>query len=64
MSLSETGRLQARMLPASYFFEAVQASFLKGVGIEAIWHVVVALTIYVSLLYLFCCLKFSKRPVA
>ena len=63
-SLSESGRLQARMLPASYFFEAVQASFLKGVGIEAIWHVVVALTIYVSLLYLFCCLKFSKRPVA
>lgn len=63
-SLSESGRLQARMLPASYFYEAVQASFLKGVGIEAIWHVLVALSLYVSVLYLFCCLKFSKRPTA
>ena len=63
-SLSELGRLQARMLPASYFFEAVQASFLKGVGLEAIWHVVLALSIYVLVLFWLCCLKFTKRPVA
>ena len=63
-SLSDAGRIQARMLPASYFYEAVQASFLKGVGLDAIWHVIAALSLYVSILFLFCCLKFSKRPVS
>jgi ABC-2 type transport system permease protein/ribosome-dependent ATPase len=61
-SLSDTGRLQARLLPASYFYEAIQASFLKGVGWSAMWHVVVSLSIYVLVLFFFCCLKFTKRP--
>jgi len=61
-SLSVAGRIQARMLPASYFFEAVTASFLKEIGWNAIGHVVLALAIYVMVLFAFCCLKFSKRP--
>lgn len=61
-SLSEAGQLQARLLPASYFYEAVTASFLKGVGWNAIWHVPLALAIYIFVLFLFCCFKFSKRP--
>ena len=61
-SLSNSGYVQARMLPGSYFYEAVQASFLKGVGLSAVWHVIVALIVYASLLYVFCCLKFTKRP--
>lgn len=61
-SLSNSGYVQARLLPGSYFYEAVQASFLKGVGVGAVWHVVLGLTIYALLLYTFCCLKFTKRP--
>lgn len=61
-SLSEAGQIQARLLPASYFYEAVTASFLKGVGWSAIWHVPVALTVYIFVLFSFCWLKFSKRP--
>ena len=61
-SLSEAGRFQARMLPASYFYEAIQASFLKGVGFGEIWHVFAALIVYSLLLFSFCCFKFSKRP--
>lgn len=63
-SLSEAGQIQARLLPASYFFEATTASFLKGVGWNAIWHVPLALTIYILVLFSFCCLKFSKRPMS
>lgn len=61
-SLSDAGRFQARLLPASYFFEAIQASFLKGIGLSGIWHVILALSIYSLALFAFCCLKFSKRP--
>lgn len=61
-SLSDSGYVQARMLPSSYFYEAVQASFLKGVGFSAVWHSIVALSIYVLVLFGFCCLKFTKRP--
>jgi len=61
-SLSDSGYVQARMLPGSYFYEAVQASFLKGVGLSAVWHSVAALMIYASLLFGFCCWKFTKRP--
>ena len=61
-SLSEVGQFQARLLPASYFYEGVQASFLKGVGLSGMWHVIVALTIYSLVLYALCCFKFSKRP--
>ena len=61
-SLSDSGYVQARMLPGSYFYEAVQASFLKGVGLSAVWHSVLALTVYALLLFAFCCWKFTKRP--
>lgn len=61
-SLSEAGQFQARLLPASYFYEAVTASFLKGAGWSAVWYVPVALSVYVLLLFTFCCFKFSKRP--
>lgn len=63
-SMSDAGRFQARMLPASYFYEAVTASFLKGVGLQSIGIDVVALTIYAAVLFLLCCAKFSKRPKA
>ncbi|MCA9137681.1 MAG: ABC transporter permease [Planctomycetales bacterium] len=61
-SLSEVGQIQARMLPASYFFEAIQASFLKGTGFQGVLQPITALLIYSLLLYVLCCLKFSKRP--
>lgn len=61
-SLSETGQIQARLLPASYFFEAIQASFLKGTGFAGLQGSIAALLIYSIVLYMLCCLKFSKRP--
>ena len=61
-SLSESGQIQARMLPASYFYEAIQASFLKGTGFAGLRTSIAALTIYSVILYALCCLKFSKRP--
>jgi ABC-2 type transport system permease protein/ribosome-dependent ATPase len=61
-SLSEFGQIQARMLPASYFYEAALASFLKGAGIRTVWIDIVALSAYAVVLFTFCCLKFSKRP--
>ncbi len=61
-SLSDSGRMHARLLPASYFYEAMLASFLKGVGLEVIWPDIVALSVYVVLLFLFGYFKFTKRP--
>ncbi len=61
-SLSESGYVQARMLPGCYFYEAIQASFLKGVGLSAVWHSIVALSAYAVVLFVFCSLKFTKRP--
>ncbi|MCG8650932.1 MAG: ABC transporter permease, partial [Pirellulales bacterium] len=61
-SLSEVGKIQARMLPASYFYEAIQASFLKGTGFAGLQLSIVALLIYSLVLYTLCCWKFSKRP--
>ena len=61
-SLSQAGQFQARLLPSSYFYEGIQASFLKGVGVSEMWPVILALTIYASVLYALCCFKFSKRP--
>lgn len=61
-SLSESGQIQARMLPASYFFVAIQASFLKGTGFAGLQGSIAALLVYSLVLYTLCCFKFSKRP--
>ncbi|PAY18934.1 ABC transporter permease [Rhodopirellula sp. SM50] len=61
-SLSDAGQIQARMLPASYFYEAIQASFLKGTGFAGLQQPIAALLVYSLVLYALCCLKFSKRP--
>lgn len=63
-SLSDAGRFHARMLPASYFYQTILASFLKGVGGQTIWFNALALFVYASILFLVCFLKFKKRPRA
>lgn len=63
-SLSQAGQVQARMLPASYFYEAIQASFLKGSGFPQLLEPTAVLLFYSLLLYGLCCLKFSKRPAS
>ena len=60
-SLSEAGQFQARMLPSSYFYEAIQASFLKGTGFAGLLNSIAALSIYSLVLYVLCCLKFRQE---
>lgn len=61
-SLSPAGQFQARMFPASYFYEAIQASFLKGTAVTGLSGPIAALLIYSLVLYALCCWKFTKRP--
>ncbi|MEZ4579700.1 MAG: hypothetical protein R2875_17325 [Desulfobacterales bacterium] len=61
-SLSEYAQAAARLLPAMHYTEIVLGSFLKGVGISALWPDVLILGIYAGVLFLAGYLLFTKRP--
>ena len=61
-SLSEYAQAAAHLLPAMYYTEIVLGSFLKGVGISALWPDVLILGIYAGVLFLAGYLLFTKRP--
>ncbi|HVW69962.1 MAG TPA: ABC transporter permease, partial [Steroidobacteraceae bacterium] len=60
-SLSSVARLVARVLPGMYFADIAMGSFLKGVGIAALWPDVVALAAYAAVLFTAGYLFFHKR---
>ena len=63
-SLSAFAQVAAHLLPAMYYTEIVLGSFLKGVGITALWPDVLILGIYATVLFLVGYLLFTKRPRA
>jgi ABC-2 type transport system permease protein len=61
-SLDATAQFEARLFPAMYYTNIVLGSFLKGVGLEALWLDVLALALYTVLLFAVSYLLFRKRP--
>lgn len=61
-SLSASGQVQARLLPAMYYSRIVVGSFLKGVGLETLWAEVLVLVGYTGFLWAMGYLAFTKRP--
>ncbi len=61
-SLGVAGRFQSRLLPATYFYEIAQVSFLRGLGFEAARGPLFMLAIYASVLLWGGWWWFTKRP--
>lgn len=61
-SLSGQAQVTAHLLPAMYFTDIVMGSFLKGVGLTALWTNVLVLIVYTVALFSIGYFMFSKRP--
>lgn len=60
-SMSKTGQLISKTIPASYFMGIVRGVYLKGIGIESYFADLVSLIIYSIVVYLIAILSFRKR---
>ena len=63
-SLSGQAQVTAHLLPAMYYTDIVMGSFLKGVGLTALWGNVLVLVLYTVVLFSAGYYMFSKRPSA
>lgn len=63
-SLTREGQIEARLFPAIYFTNIVVGSFLKGVGVDALWPDLMVLAVYTAVLFSAGYLLFNKRPRA
>lgn len=63
-SLAPDAQVQARLLPAMYYTNIVMGSFLRGVGVRALWQSALVLAGYAAVLFAVGYLAFSKRPRA
>jgi len=63
-SLSGQAQATAHLLPAMYYTDIVMGSFLKGVGLTALWGNVLVLILYTVALFSAGYFMFSKRPSA
>ncbi len=63
-SLSPSGRVVARLLPAMYFTNIVSGCFLKGVGFKVLWSDAAVLAIYAAALFMLGYSRFHKRPAS
>jgi ABC-2 type transport system permease protein len=61
-SLSAIASVIAHALPGMYYAEIAMGSFLKGVGIAALWQDLLILALYAIALFTAGFLGFSKRP--
>lgn len=61
-SLSAIASVIAHALPGMYYAEIAMGSFLKGVGIAALWQDMLILALYAIALFTAGFLGFSKRP--
>ncbi len=63
-SLSGQAQVTAHLWPAMYYTDIVMGSFLKGVGLTALWGNVLVLVLYTVVLFSAGYYMFSKRPSA
>lgn len=61
-SMDPQGQFQAHLFPAMYYTDIAQGCFLKGAGLQLLWGKMLALLIYVAVLWVLAYLKFHKRP--
>ena len=60
-SMDAASKFEAHLFPAMYYTNVVLGSFLKGIGLEKLWGNMLALAIYVVILWLVSFLLFHKR---
>lgn len=60
-SMSETGQLISKTIPASYFMDIVRGVYLKGIGIESHITDLISLLLYATVVYSLAILSFRKR---
>lgn len=60
-SMSETGQLISKTIPASYFMDIVRGVYLKGIGIESHITDLISLLLYATVVYSLAILFFRKR---
>ena len=60
-SMSETGQLISKTIPASYFMDIVRGVYLKGIGIESHITDLISLLLYATVVYSLAILLFRKR---
>lgn len=60
-SMSETGQLISKTIPASYFMGIVRGLYLKGIGAESFISELLSLSIYAAVVYGLAILCFRKR---
>ncbi len=60
-SMDAASQFEAHLFPAMYYTNIVLGSFLKGVGLEEQWSDMLALAVYVAVLWLASFLLFHKR---
>lgn len=61
-SMGPAARSEAYLFPPVYFLQIAWGSFLKGLGIDALWFQVAVLAGYAALLWTLGLFAFSKRP--
>lgn len=61
-SLSPGAQVQAHFFPGMYFTDIVRGGFLKGLGFEALWDKLLALSLYTMVLMTIGYCLFRKRP--
>lgn len=61
VSMNPLSSFQAHLFPAMYYTDIALGSFLKGVGLEQLWGKVLALAIYMIILWIASFLLFHKR---
>ncbi len=60
-SMSATGQLISKTIPASYFMIIVRGVYLKGIGIDSFIEDLISLCIYATVVYGLAILSFRKR---
>ncbi len=61
-TMEASGQIVAHMLPAMYYTDILQGTFLKGLGWQHLWSNVAVLAVYSLMLLLISALVFCKRP--
>lgn len=60
-SMSQTGQLISKIIPASYFMGIVRGVYLKGIGIESFIIDLISLILYATVVYSLAMVFFRKR---
>ncbi len=60
-SMSQSGQLISKTIPASYFMGIVRGVYLKGIGAESFTSELLSLLIYATVVYSLAILSFRKR---